>query len=684
MVTTTGTSGNDTFSGILDTAAAPNDGTYQIGDVIDGGAGTDTLNLTLITGNPAGAARADVKNVEVINIRNISGGAAEFGAAQISGATQIWSSESNQDLTVSSVANLVAVGLNKTAKNITVKFADTVVAGAADALTVALNEAGTKAAASTVTVTNQTGAANVIEALTVSTTGSKTNYVDVNGVGNAVKTLTATGAAALEVTVNPTALVTVDASAATGGVKVTGTLIGTAAAGLTVTGSAAADQFTIDLTNKAVVNAGAGNDVVTLTAVASLTSTDSINGGDGTDVLALAVADAKTVAANTARTVITGFETLRVTGDFADVAADNFDISKFGINSLQVDGNSGNAANTVSNFTSGATVEFRLAADQVNALNIGMKNATDAGTDSDTLNIKLNADLVTQANANAAVEASNAFEVKVGVDGINILNVTTADRDNTDGATKATDGYILTLSSAANVTAINVSGDKELSFTSAATTNALKTLDATTLTGNLNVDLSGFGGTQGVEVKGGAGVNTITGTSLADIITGGAKDDVLVGGAGNDKISGGDGKDTITGGTGADVLTGGAGVDTFVIAAGDSLVATADSITDLAFGVGGDVIKFNGGATPAVAGNIVALSAAGQANVTAAATLALAATQVAIETSGVKIVTVFTYGTDSYLMYNNADDNTFDNATDALVKITGVTGTIDASNIFVA
>ena len=234
------------------------------------------------------------------------------------------------------------------------------------------------------------------------------------------------------------------------------------------------------------------------------------------------------------------------------------------------------------------------------------------------------------------------------------------------------------------MTAINVSGDKELSFTSGTATNALKTLDATTLTGNLNVDLSGFTGTQGVEVKGGAGVNTVTGTGLADIITGGAKDDVLSGGAGNDKISGGDGKDTITGGTGADVLSGGAGVDTFVIAAGDSLVATADSITDLAFGVGGDIIKFNGGATAATAANILSLSAAAQANVTAAATLAAAATQVAVETSGAKIVTVFTYGTDTYLMYNNADDNTFDDGADALVKITGVTGTIDASNIFVA
>ena len=670
-------------------AGVASNSTFQTGDKLVGGAGTDTLSLT-VADNAAGAnPLVDLDSVEVIKVRNLDTvtGAVTIKADTWVGATQVWSSNSTKDVSVTGLKNIVTAGLENTNEKLTLTIADTAVAGTADTLAIAASNAGNKATANSaqVAVTNVTGTANVIEAVTVDSTGTY-NFVDIDGVGNKVKTITVTGAAETKIEADRTAVVTIDASAATGAVNVldtAGAFAGTATDGITYKGGAGADTIAVALTNKATVTAGAGNDVVALSDVANLTTADSVAGGDGTDVLSLAVADAKTVAANAARTVITGFETLRVTGNFADAAADNFDISKFGINSLQVEGNSGNAVNTVSNFTSGATVEFRLAADQTNALNIGMKNATDAGTDSDTLNIKLNADLVSQAGANAATEAANAFEVKVGVDGINILNVTTADRDNTDGATKATDGYILTLSSAANVTAINVSGDKELSFTSGAATNALKTLDATSLTGNLNVDLSGFTGTQGVEVKGGAGVNTVTGTGLADIITGGAKDDVLSGGAGNDKISGGDGKDTITGGAGADVLDGGAGVDTFVFAGGDAEVATFDTITNLVLGTGGDVLQL-GGTNAAAAANIKTLSAAAQANVTAAATLAAAVTQVAVETSGAKIATTFAYGTDTYIFYNVADDDAFTVNTDMLIKITGVSGALDASNITIA
>ena len=168
--------------------------------------------------------------------------------------------------------------------------------------------------------------------------------------------------------------------------------------------------------------------------------------------------------------------------------------------------------------------------------------------------------------------------------------------------------------------------------------------------------------------------------------TGGA--DNLKGGVVNDTIDGGAGNDAITGGAGVDKMTGGTGVDTFNIAAGDAVISgtAVDTITDLALGVGGDVIRFNGGATAATAATFKTLSAGGQTNVSGAASLTLAATQAIVETGDeAKSVVIFTYGTDTYLLYNNATtSNSFSAAEDALIKITGVTGTLAVENIFVA
>jgi len=69
--------------------------------------------------------------------------------------------------------------------------------------------------------------------------------------------------------------------------------------------------------------------------------------------------------------------------------------------------------------------------------------------------------------------------------------------------------------------------------------------------GGLNVDL---------EVRGGAGDDTIAG---------GSGNDKLQGESGADELSGGDGDDTLDGGSGSDILSGGAGGDTFIIGSGD-------------------------------------------------------------------------------------------------------------------
>jgi Ca2+-binding RTX toxin-like protein len=96
-----------------------------------------------------------------------------------------------------------------------------------------------------------------------------------------------------------------------------------------------------------------------------------------------------------------------------------------------------------------------------------------------------------------------------------------------------------------------------------------------------------------------SGVESITGSALADYIVGGTTGGVFVGGAGADSISGGAGADTITGGVGVDSMTGGAAIDLFVLDGGLSI----DVVTDFATGV--DVIQIDTSAFE-IAGAVVA------------------------------------------------------------------------------
>jgi Ca2+-binding RTX toxin-like protein len=193
------------------------------------------------------------------------------------------------------------------------------------------------------------------------------------------------------------------------------------------------------------------------------------------------------------------------------------------------------------------------------------------------------------------------------------------------------------------------------------------TLDATDkvvkFAGKLDLDLL----KQALENTG-----AITGSAVADRITGDAR------------------ANTITGGAGADVLTGAGGADTFVIGAGDSLVATRDTITD--FNVGGsDVLKFAvaqtvraADATALVAGTNVQQSAGGlvtfHANDNTLA-LKIAAIQADAELDAVQSIAIFQDGGNTYVYSAGAATG---NADDQIIQLTGVslntitgTGTTD-------
>lgn len=108
------------------------------------------------------------------------------------------------------------------------------------------------------------------------------------------------------------------------------------------------------------------------------------------------------------------------------------------------------------------------------------------------------------------------------------------------------------------------------------------------LGGKLNMGIAY--GTKVENAIGGSGVDKITGNALANTITGNAGSDMLYGSGGNDSISGGIGNDLIYGGAGKDTLNGGSGADAFVFNTAVS-ATSLDVITG--YTVAEDVIRLD-------------------------------------------------------------------------------------------
>ena len=416
-----------------------------------------------------------------------------ISAANWTGVTEIANVNSTKNLTVIDVgANAKISVTNGVAGNSTnVTFTNSKL-GATAAIALAVDATGTKAGAHTVTAT--TGGTDVVTTLSVDATGA--NFVKYDGAADdKITALNVTGSGTLTLTQNDNELrkvATVDASKNTGGLTVD--LSGVTATTLAVTGGSGKDVITANAATIETIDLGAGDDTLTVGTGGNVTTADTYKGGDGKDTLKItAASDANTLVTNKLNAQFSGFEVLGLTTVDADI-----NVSKWGVNELTVSGDVTGAARTASGFTSGATVTLTGDLSTAQILNVGITGATDAGTPNDTLNLKLAADLT----------ANRTY--KVGVDGINVLNVDVTDPD----AVTSTGVTTLTLSTASNVREINVTGKSAL------------TLDA-----------SGFGGTEGIKLASTAsGDLTFTGTGLGDVITGGSGKNVITGGNGKDTI----------------------------------------------------------------------------------------------------------------------------------------------------
>lgn len=578
--------------GVYDSSTGTNT-TYTASDSIDGGAGTDTLQVTIQGAadiSTVTLAAASVKNVEVASIRNVNGNATaaknvlNVDANTFVGATELVADRSTGGINFNNIgkADVSVVG-NSTVTNaaVTIDVGATIVT---DAFTLNLKD-GTKGANAvnvndgaadwTEATINSTGAANTIGALNLSgTTGTAATHTVKTLTINAATNLTTgnitgfdTGATVINTINVAGAAAKVNIGAAAGAIDVID------ASGLTA-GGLTADLQAVTST-KLKVTGGAGNDAITTDALA-LSAADGafVDAAGGTaDVLTVSgAAIANDTAGKAVAALYKNFEVLGVTNGIVQDAS-IFTASTIG--AVRIAG--GAATNTgFSNLSAAQAANVTLTAAGAGNIAIGVKDATVVGN-IDTVKITVD-DLV----ADNAKQTITTAAGKLTLEGVEKLEITAVDNF------KATD-----LVGAASVDTLTLKGAGNFDITTGAVHWAINsTIDASAATGTVVIDASAAqsaAADKGLAIKGSlTNTNNIKDTVKADVITGGEKVDTIT-------FQGG--KDALTLGKGADVFdfntkAGTNNEVTFKFVAGDSVgVAGATTVAAAFAGGKADEIK---------------------------------------------------------------------------------------------
>ena len=292
-------SGNDTIIG--------EGGTLSPGDDLDGGSGSDVLRYyTDVTLNQAEAA-FEVDNVERFQVTADTGATATFDLSGSAGFETFSSFNSTGNVVfqqVTEIPQTVEVQNVTLAGDVTVQIQDTVVAGTADSVNVALMN-NYNDGVGVLSIGSMTAANSGIETLNVVTSqaASTVQHLNVdmttlnlagdqdltivdplNGFETTVNAGSMTGDLSLDLTDNTTAGVTYTGSQGADTV----TFLGTTGDHTIATG--AGDDAVIAGMGDDTIDLGEGDDSIDI-APGGLTVLDTINGGAGNDTLTLTGAD---------------------------------------------------------------------------------------------------------------------------------------------------------------------------------------------------------------------------------------------------------------------------------------------------------------------------------------------------------------------------------------------------------
>jgi S-layer protein len=758
-----GTQGNDVFNAIVTATANP----FGPLDVIDGGAGRDTLNVADTSGAAVSLGSLTIKNIETLAV-SATGAFTAFDISNtgVTTASLTTSATTADTITAADTTNVTLSAAATAGTAVTINGGKTVVVNSAgdNAVTGAAlstvtvkggtaaidntGSTGTSAAGSTltavtldavsgtntvagkgvttvnlqnidaaaaVTVTNSTAghalklnvnavdtgdAADIVVTDAIATSVAVTAATDSELTVTAVKATAATvagaGAIALDLT-GSVKLASVDASANTGGVTLTGmnstvnsittgsgddtvtvttatvkddtTTTGTDETfNATVSTGAGDDSITVNTTGTGLVTvvAGDGNDTVnivargtglldvnlgagndTFTSAVAIGANDKIDAGAGTDMLALNLVGSANVGA------FSNFDAFDAAG-LAKALDVNILAAKNSVTEIVASGDVGTSASLIN---LGAGVTFRATADlgTTDALTLTQKtagvltvtvDADETGTADnaiDTASAKIIASNASSINAvfDTSYKASLVTETTAGD------NVTTLQLSGVATSVNVTSGGALSnnvlayadtgTGATGKLATITITGDQALTLsnTFAATASALATVDSSALKGGLTFSMLNL--KDGGNVILGSGVDLITVTSASTINAGG---------------------------TGFESITG------FEKTSATAVSTTADATSKAAIIADADMLSLTGAAvastTTANAGGDVnakgVLTFTGSGPSTLAAAVAIADT--AAETAGESLV--FEYLGNTYVFVQGA--------TDTLVQLAGITG----------
>jgi hypothetical protein len=308
-----------------------------------------------------------------------------------------------------------------------------------------------------------------------------------------------------------------------------------------------------------VTSVGAGDDKVSVGAALTLDTsgaTDvvdaSIDGGEGTDTFEISAANALTSETNIAAST----DDVSVSDAFTNFEA----LSITSLSTQDIDATEWGLADdvTIDGYTTGGSLTVNDAA-SVTVTGAGttdfaivVDGADDTGSDDDSVTVTVDG-----TNGTALNDLTIA-----DVETVNLVS-------NNDDADESENDVNTVDLIAADAVTLNISGEASASLTLGATTDltAVETIDASTFDGGLTLDLATASAGEDVTVTTGAGADDIIGSDQ------------------NDTISVGDGGNTVEGGAGLDTITLGDGVTEDDV---DSIVFTA--VTD-SQGVTVDVIN---------------------------------------------------------------------------------------------
>lgn len=416
-----GTSGDDVFK--------VEGNVMDAGDVTDGGAGNDTLEVygdTELAGT-------------FTNIENLSVIGAPTGTYDLSSFSKSFTLKAaTGTVNVTNVTNqtLVMEDSSDRRLNATIDDAQTSVElvneDSKDA-TFSVQGAKLESVSLTTNVNARLGdgASNTVKNVAISALGD--SVVTLNNL-ETLENVTVAGEGS--VTLKGATEADINATDSTGGVTVDGTLADAAA----FTGGAGNDTITLGVSTKAH-DMGAGDDTVKLNGSA-LGEGGSVDGGDGVDTLVMSATNAEAMTANNFK-AFTNFEVLGLKGGQATTG---IDLDDFGdINHVTILGSLETGASIISNMDSEGTLEFNTAAGQ--DITVNVTEAGENGHTTDVLNVKLSA-------AGSIANAGNTLTVA----NVETINIEADDADDDGDA-----AHTLQLDADAAKT-VNVTGDADLTL----------------------------------------------------------------------------------------------------------------------------------------------------------------------------------------------------------------------------